>query len=307
MDVDKQAWNPVSPPAPDSPTVGAATATDAVRSLSRPTAAWRITVATVVKGLQVARRYLPNLIGNFMQLAIRVVFFLLLANVIAFRDGQAASQTMTGRELFIFFQGALILLVFNGPTLWGPINAVSTDLYNGTLEYLYSNPGSRYAYYVGTVLTDVIINSIIFLPFYLFLIVYARPGLTNTLLILFVCFTALVALTAMGIMIALLALLWRQINSVAQVLGMLFEFLAGAYLPVTAFPEFLQYAAYLLPYTWGYDLIRYYSFDGHWDPLRPVWQEWIILLVYAVLYTLLSRYLLQRAEQHAKRSGLHVI
>ena len=57
----------------------------------------------------------------------------------------------------------LLLLVFNGPTLWGPIQAVTSDLYNGTLEYLYSNPGSRYAYYVGTVLTEVITSDVLLL------------------------------------------------------------------------------------------------------------------------------------------------
>jgi ABC-2 type transport system permease protein len=138
-------------------------------------------------------------------------------------------------------------------------------------------------------------------------VVYAGTSLINTLLILLICATALVGLTAMGVMIALLALLWRQVNSIAQVLGMLFEFLAGAYMPVTTFPVGLQFLAYLLPYTWGYDLIRYYSFDGDWQTLRPVWQEWTILIFYALLYTLISRYLLRRAEIHAKRTGLNVI
>ena len=36
----------------------------------------------------------------------------------------------------IFFQGSLLLFIFTRSTLWGPINAVSNDLYNGTLEYL---------------------------------------------------------------------------------------------------------------------------------------------------------------------------
>jgi ABC-2 type transport system permease protein len=97
------------------------------------------------------------------------------------------------------------------------------------------------------------------------------------------------------------------VGSIVNVLAMLFEFLAGAYLPVSYFPPLMQYLAYLLPYTWGYDLIRYYSFGGQWQTLLPVWQEWGILLCYAVLYTILSRYLLKKAEQQAKRNGLHVI
>ena len=276
-----------------------------VQSLSKPVPPWEITHATVVKGLHVARRYLPNLIGSFVGLAVRILFFLLIAKAATF--GAAGQEGLSGRDLFLFFQGALLLLVFNGPTLWAPIQAVTTDLYNGTLEYLYSNPGSRYAYYVGTVLTDVIISMVIFVPFYLFLVVFARAGVRNMLMILLVCALVLVALTAMGVMIALLALLWRQVGSIASVLGMLFEFLGGAYLPVSTFPAPLQFLAYFIPYTWGYDLIRYYSFDGEWQTLQPVWLEWIILGLFAVLFTFLSRHLLGRTERYAKRGGLHII
>lgn len=276
-------------------------------TLSRPVSAWTTTRSTVVKGLQVARRYAPNLIGSFVGLAIRVLFFLLIANAVTYGLGTTGDETLSGRNLFIFFQGALLLLIFHGPTLWAPINSVTTDLYNGTLEYLYSNPGSRYAYYVGTVLTDVAIAAVVFVPFYIFLIVVARASLFNTTMILVVCLVTLTALTAMGIMIALLALLWRQVSSLAQILGMLFEFLGGAYLPVSTFPPALQFFAYLLPYTWGYDLIRYYSFDGEWQTLLPVWIEWLLILFYAVLFTFLSRTLLRRAEIKAKEVGLHII
>ena len=109
------------------------------------------------------------------------------------------------------------------------------------------------------------------------------------------------------IMVALLALLWRQVDSIAQVLGIMFEMLAGAYIPVTAFPRSVQYLTYPLPHTWGYDLIRYYSFQGHWKTILPVWQEWAIIALFAVVFTLASRYLLGKAEQLAKKSGLHVI
>ncbi len=231
----------------------------------------------------------------------------MLAHSVAFRTGGTADQEITGRELFIFFLGAMLILIFNWPTLWAPINAVSTDLYNGTLEFLYSSPGSRYAYYVGTVITEIVISLVFFVPLFLFLAVYSHAGVRNMLMVLLVCIVVAITLTAMGIMIALLALLWRQVNSIANVVGVLFEFLAGAYLPVTVFPQVLQYLAYLLPYTWGYDLIRYYSFAGDWPTLRPVWQEWAFLFGYAILFTVLSRYLLKKAEERAKQSGLHVI
>jgi ABC-2 type transport system permease protein len=278
-----------------------------VQSLSRPISPMQTALVTVRKNLQISLRYLPNLVGNLVNLAVRMLFFLLMANVVTFQPNDPEAVSLTGRNLFIFFQGALLLFVFNSPTLWGPINAVTNDLYNGTLEYLYSNPCSRYAYYVGTVLAEVITHLVVFLPLYLFLIFYSQASLQSMMMVLLVCLVVLVALTAMGIMLALLALLWRQVGSIAQVLGILFEMLAGAYLPLSAFPQFIQYLAYLLPYTWGYDLIRYYSFDGKWSTVLPVWQEWGMLIFYAILFTIVSRYLLGQAEKLAKRSGLHTI
>lgn len=279
----------------------------AIQTLSRPTSAWRIAQATMVKELRIATRYIPNLIGQFANMGIRIAFFMLLSAAITIQDAGIAGQALAGRDLFLMFQGGLLLMVFISPTLWGPMYAVRNDLYNGTLEFLYSNPGSRYAYYVGSVLAKIVINMVLFLPLYIFLIIYSRASVLDMLMVLLACAAILVALLAMGIMVALLALLWRQIDSVVQVVGILSEMLAGAYLPVTAFPHFVQYLAYFLPHTWGYDLIRYYSFGGNWQTILPVWQEWSIIALYAIGFTLTSRYLLGKAEQLAKRRGLHII
>ena len=276
-------------------------------SLSKSPSAWQTIVSTVIKDLRIAKRYLPNLLGTFVELIIRLAFFFLLANVITMSDRGDLGQDLSGRNLFIFFQGALLLFVFNRATLGGPIQAVTDDLYNGTLEFLYSNPCSRYAYYVGTVVAKVIISGIIFIPLYLFLVLYAQSSLFSMAMVLLTCLVLLIALTAMGIMMALLALLWRQVGSIVAVLSIMFEMLTGAYLPITAFPKIAQYVAYLLPYTWGYDLVRYYSFDGQWNPLLPIWQEWLILIVFALVFTFLSRYLLNKTEHRAKQNGLHII
>jgi ABC-2 type transport system permease protein len=276
-------------------------------SLSRTPSAWQVMASTVVKDLQIARRYLPNLIGTFVELAIRLTFFFLLASVVQMDGRSKVGIDLSGRNLFIFFQGSLLLFVFIRSTLGGPLEAINNDLYNGTLEFLYSNPASRYAYYVGTVVAKMIVSSVVFLPLYLFLVVYAEASAVNMLLVLVAGGVVLVALTALGIMIALLALLWRQVGALVAVLSILFEMLSGAYLPITAYPQAAQVVAWFLPYTWGYDLLRYYSFAGQWQPLLPIWQEWVILLLFAVIFTLLSRYLLARAEARAKRTGLNVI
>jgi ABC-2 type transport system permease protein len=282
-------------------------ATAAFQSLSRTPSAWQVMVSTTIKDLQIARRYLPNLIGTFVELAIRLAFFFLLASAVTMDGHNNLGVDLSGRNMFIFFQGSLLLFVFIRSTLGGPLEAITNDLYNGTLEFLYSNPASRYAYYVGTVVAKVIVSSVVFLPLYFFLILYAEASAFHMIMVLLAGGVVLVALTALGIMIALLALLWRQVGALVTVLSILFEMLSGAYLPITAYPRAAQIVAYFLPYTWGYDLVRYYSFNGQWQPLLPVEQEWLILLTFAVVFTLLSRYLLARAEARAKRTGLNVI
>ncbi len=277
------------------------------QSLSHPVAAWHITAATVRKNLHITFRYLPNLLGNIIEMAVRVVFFLLLSNTISMRGSNNGIE-LSGHQLYIFLLGSLSLFVFTRSTLWGPINAVNSDLYNGTLEYLYSGPGSRYAYYVGVVISEVLVGMIVFLPVFFLLVVVSGANLAHLLLMLLSCALVLVSLTAMGIMIALLALIWKQVGSVASVLGILFELLAGAYLPLTTFPRLAQYAAYLLPFTWGYDILRYYSLGpAVWKPILPVGLEWVVIALFAVVFTIVSRYLLGRAERLAKKQGLHIL
>jgi ABC-2 type transport system permease protein len=268
---------------------------------------WAVLVAATIKDLRIAKRYLPNLVGAVVSLVIRLLFFLFFAQIVTF-DGEAVlGRTLTGHDLFIFFQGAILLFIFKGTALWTPLDTVANDLYNGTLEYLYSNPASRYAYYVGTILSNVIISQIGFLPFYLVLFFTSGAGVGNMLMVLLVCIAVFIVLIAMGVMVGLLGLLWRQARSMASIIEIALEMLSGAYFPLVALPLFIQYIAYALPFTWGYDLIRYYSFDGEWNTLLPVWQEWLILGVFAVVFTFLSRFLLTKVERHAKQRGLHLI
>lgn len=278
-----------------------------IDSYSRPVPAWFVFKATVIKDLLIAKRYLPNLIGNLVQLGMRMLFFLLLSTVITIDGQEIVGRDLNDTNLFIFLQGSLLLLVFHRTALWTPLFGVSRDLYNGTLEFLYSNPSSRYAYYAGTVAAEALISMVAFLPLYVILVMVSGTDLINMLMILVVCVTVLMALMAMGIMIALLGLLWRQINSVSEVLFLTFELLAGAYFPVAAYPEAVQYLAYVLPYTWGYDLVRYYSFARDWKTILPIWQEWAILIGLAIFFILLSRYLLEKVEHKVKKEGLHLI
>jgi ABC-2 type transport system permease protein len=277
-------------------------------TLSRPVSPLTIIAAVVRRNLRVALRYLPNLAGSIAEMVVRALFFLLLANSISMRGMNTSGLTLGGHDLYIFLLGSLSLFVFTRSTLNGPLNAVNNDLYNGTLEYLYSAPGSRYAYYVGVVVSEVILSLPIFIPLLILLILVSGVGVANLLLMLLASVGVLISLTAMGIMIALLALIWKQVGSLVNLLGILFEMIAGAYLPLSVFPRAIQYIAYFLPFTWGYDIIRYYSFGpGRWQPILPIGLEWGVIALFAIVFTAASRFLLGKAERIAKQQGLHVI
>ncbi len=275
--------------------------------LSRAVPFARVLAATAAKNLRVARRYLPNLLGRYAQLGFRVVFFLLLAGAVAVRPAAPGAPPLAGAQLFAFFLSGLLLVVFIRPSLWAPLEAAAADLQSGALEYLFATPGSRYGYFAGAVLSELALGLVGFAPLFAVLVWTARPGLPGAALMLAACALMLVALTALGVMVALLAVLWRQAGSLAEVLGVVFEMLAGAYLPVAAFPAALRGVAFALPYTWGYDLVRHYALGQRWATLLPVGQEWAMIAAHAAAYTALSVVLLGRAERRAKRTGLHLL
>jgi ABC-2 type transport system permease protein len=268
----------------------------------------RVVQVTTIKDIRLNLRYLPDLAGRFAEIAIRVLFFWIFASAISIRaDVSPLGQAITGHDLVIYFQGALALFVFNGVALSAPVNAVSRDLYNGTLEYLFLSPSSRYAYFVGTVTASAIISLSVFVPVFSILVWASGTSLIDVMLVLGVCVMVLATIIAFGILIALTAILWRQVGFITSVLSILFEMLSGAYFPVSAFPRSLQYLSLLLPYTWGYDLIRYYSFGGRWKPMFPVPLEWAVLAAFAVAFAKISYELLKTAERLTKKRGLNII
>ncbi len=225
-----------------------------------------------------------------------------MSSVITFRDSKP-----TPREMFLFFMGGILLMIYNNTALWAPLNAVTRDLYNGTLEFIYSNPSSRFAYYVGTVVADALIQMVYVGPMFIFLFIYSGAGVLNMGLVFLVILIVNIVLIAFGVMIGLIGVMFRQINSIAQILGLLFQFVAGAYFPVTIFPKPFLILALTMPFTYGYDLIRYYSFGGDFETILPVAIEWGILALFAVIYWIIARIMLTRVESYSKKNGLHLI
>ena len=233
--------------------------------------------------LKLLMRYKANLISGLAEFLVITLVFSIFAFAMYFKGGY---ESLTQNDIMIFFMGAILIMTFNSTAIWTPLNSVQRDIYNGTLEYLYFNPSSKYGYFVGNIIADGAVKLVVlFIPALIIISfmsgIIAYPSVIAEIFV--VSLVVLINLISLGILISLTAILWKQVSAIVGILNMLFQFLSGAFFPITAYPQPVQWAAYLLPTTWGYDLVRYFSFRGTWVPIFPVEVEILILLFFTIL------------------------
>ena len=277
---------------------------DVYQGKSKEASFWSIVYNSMIVRLQIWRRYRAEAIGSFIQIVILTTVFFLFATAVGFR-GHADFGT---REIFIFFLGGFLVLVFDGVSIYGPANAMQRELYNGTLEYLYFTPMKKYPYFLGYLVGSVIVNSLTgFIPAFLILIIYAQLSLNNIILILLTLSLLMLSLLSMGIIISLMVILFKQVQALISLLGLALEFFTGAFIPVSALPSYIKPISYIFPHTWAYQLIRYYSFNGNWPLIVPLAFNWLFLIGFTILYTIIALVLQKRVVKHAKTKGLHIL
>jgi ABC-2 type transport system permease protein len=197
-------------------------------------------------------------------------------------------------------------MMFQNTALYVPVNSTKRDLYNGTLEYVYSGPNSRFAYLLGSTVADSIVRLIYVIPMILVFFIYTRVTV-NVVGVLAVMVIFVITVAFIGVLISLTAIMWKQVNNFIAILGILLQFVGGAFLPIQTFPVYVQWIAFLLPFTYAYDLVRYYAFGGNYQTILPLELEWLLLFVNLFLYYFLAKVMLKKVEYYAKNNGLHII
>ncbi len=256
---------------------------------------------TVNKDLIIKWRYKADLIGDIIRSLMFIGVFALFSISFVFK-GKALSVEQT----LLFFITGFMLIIYDSVVLWTPLNSVTTDLYNGTLEYLYTSPNSRLAYYIGNIVASAIISSVYIIPIILLIKLYYNISLITLFYLLITLLFTLFVLISFGVMFALLGVMYRQVSSIANVLNTMFQFLGGFLFPVTALPLGIQFISYVLPFTWGIDIIRTIVIDN-WIPLLPIQYMISILVSMSIIYWILTVILLKKVENYAKKAGLHLI
>ncbi|OLS16848.1 MAG: hypothetical protein HeimC2_45960 [Candidatus Heimdallarchaeota archaeon LC_2] len=257
---------------------------------------------SLVRDLRIMMRYKANLIGGFLQIGVFMFIFSIFATAATFRG-----MDLTSSEIYTFYLSGMTLIFFGDAVLYSTVNTVNQELYNGTLEYVYSSPSSRYAYFLGGVVASFIKNLIFYIQMFIGLVLYQDISVVNLTSILLITLVFLIVLAPMGVMIAMGAIMWKQVAQITAMVNIVMQFMSGIFLPVSTLPTVAQYIAYLVPFTFALDLVRYYSFGGNWDLLMPKEYEFAFLLLHGVIYFFATRYLLGRVERYAKKQGLHLL
>ncbi|NHJ85164.1 MAG: ABC transporter permease [Asgard group archaeon] len=261
-------------------------------------------------------RYKLRLIGWLINMTIGLGAAYIFGVIMNFNDITTAQTGIMYNQVFVFFAGGIALSTFSDTATWAPMGRVQQDIHYGTLEAVFVTPTSRFAYLISPIFSDAILNLLFFIPAYI-IIMGVHGALTNPYIIgttLLIVLLTIISMIAFGLFFAMIAILLRQATQLASFLGQIFQFLCGAYVPVQAFigmnkigGSILRYFAQIFPYTYCYDLFRYFTFGSEYVTLMPIWAEIVLLFASSIFFITLAIFLLKRVEKRAKKIGLSIL
>ncbi|MBN1485333.1 MAG: ABC transporter permease [Chloroflexia bacterium] len=217
--------------------------------------------------------------------------------------GRPFSQDEISRAILYLLVGTLVWhylsIVFDSVS-----EMVAWERWEGTIEYTFMSPVSRFTHMVGTavfslvygLLHTTVILGIVALFFRLDL---SQANLWAGLVVLVV---ASFSFIGMGIVGAILPLLFpergAQMTHVVQAMVLLFS---GVYYPISVLPLWMQKMARFSPATYALQGMRLAILEG--SPLRELWSYMWPLLLMGLVFTPLGVILFRQGERYAKRTG----
>lgn len=262
------------------------------------------------------RRYTMRLIGWVLNMIIGLGSAYIFGVILNFNGITTSETGILSDQVFVFLAGGIALSTCGDSALWAPLSRVNQDIHYGTLEAVFVTPSSRLAYLIAPILSESILNLLFFIPAYV-LILGVHGALTNLYILgttMLIVLMTICSMIAFGLFFAMLAILIRRIDPIAIFLNNIFQFLCGAFVPVQAYigmskygGPILKYFAQIFPYTYCYDLFRFYMFGPDYITLLPVWSEFLLLILTSILFVVLAYFLLKLVEKKAKKTGLSIL
>ena len=174
----------------------------------------------------------------------------------------------------------------------------------GTLEQRYLSPAPTGLIQLGRSFSNLITTTIIVGLFTLVLVLLLGVELPLRLAAIPVFILTMMGLYGFGFLIGGATLIFKQVESLANLVQNMLLFLNGAFRPVDRLPTWLAVIAYTLPTTQGIIVMRKVVLEG--ESLLAVWADGSLvwLLLHSVAYFVVGWVVFDFCERKARRDGL---
>lgn len=213
-------------------------------------------------------------------------------------------QTSTSAFLLYLVLGSGLMGMW-GTTIYGSVNSIGFDRWNGTMESTLAAPIPLAWISLGRVLFNTfegVINA-------LFILVigfsWFRVGfsLVNPPLFLLAAVSTFLSLSAFGLMMSTVVVLTRKGGFITNSMEIPVYIATGTMFPVSLLPYATLPFAYILAPTWGIEAIRLSAISGYSGLPVGYWEDLLIMGVETVMYLALAFVLFKKVEAYAKRNG----
>lgn len=208
----------------------------------------------------------------------------------------------------------LILYLLIGTSVWtylsvtfdGVTDIINMERWEGTIEYTFMAPISRFTHMVGSCMYAVV-HGLLF-TFIQLIVVSAFFNLdlshANYLTAIFMLLLGSVSFIGFGIATAVLPLLYTEKGmQMSFIVRSIILLVSGVYYPISVLPIWMQALARISPATYVLNGLRLAIVNGKpiWSP--EIWSNTWPLLITGALSVPLGIYIFSIAERYAKRAG----
>lgn len=266
----------------------------------------QVALAVVLREWRVQRRYPISMVNLALltpvyQLALPT---LLLGSAFVVGGASIGLSRETGTTDLVGWIGLGVLaasLMLGAVT--STYDTLEADRLTGVIEHSWASPAPREAYVVGAVCTGTLfagVSSAILLAFAM-IVLGARFDGTGALLSIPALAFMVLANCGFSYCVAAALLTLRRAEALVDVLTMFAVLFAGVSFPLTLLPGAWRWPTYVLPDTWGLDIIRVLTLDS--DPLLPLPVELAAAAVTGIGWLVLGRWAFLSAERRLRENG----
>src|SRR5947209_9535523 len=235
----------------------------------------------------------------------------LIVNALSVTYIGASAELITGATINVNF---LILYLLIGTSVWsylsvtfdGVTDIINMERWEGTIEYTFMAPISRFTHMIGSCVYAVV-HGLLFTVLQLLIIAFffhLDLSHTNYLSVLFMLLLGSASFIGFGIGASILPLLYTEKGmQMSFIVRAVILLVSGVYYPVSVMPQWMQLLASISPGTYVIQGMRAAMIDGApvWSP--SIWSNTWPLLITGVVSIPLGVYFFGIAERYAKRTG----